>query len=65
MVVKQIIQSAADIIPDFENNILNVKLHHLSAPRYNRAASQLAELINETQTVFPGTNMILKFNVSE
>ncbi len=65
MVVKQIIQSAADIVPDFDNHILKVKLHHLSAPRYNRAASKLAELLNETQTVFPGTNMILKFSVSE
>ena len=65
MVVKQIIQSAADIDPDFDNQILNVKLHHLSAPRYNRAASKLAELLNQTQTVFPGTNMMLKFSVSE
>lgn len=65
MLVKQVIGSAADIQPDYQNNTLHVRLHHLSAPRFNKATAQLADLLNQTQTVFPGTNLILKFSISE
>ncbi len=65
MIVKQIIQTPADIIPDYQKGILNVKLHHLSAPRYNQVTRKLAELLNQTKTVFPGTELILKFYVSD
>ncbi len=56
MVVKQIIAANADLIPDYENNILTVVLHSMSANRFNNAAAELAALLNETETIFPGTN---------
>ena len=59
MFFKQIINNNADLIPDYEKNILSVVLHSLSTPRFNRAASMLAQLLNETQTIFPGTNLRL------
>ena len=39
MVVKQIIQANADVIPDYKNNILKGVLYSLSAIRYNNAAA--------------------------
>lgn len=48
MLVKQIIQTSADLIPDLENNTLTVILHSLSAPRFNAAANKLAKLLTET-----------------
>ena len=64
MVVKQIIQANADVIPDYKNNILNVVLYSLSANRYNQAASELANLLNQTETTFPGTELRMVFKIS-
>jgi hypothetical protein len=64
MVIKQIIKSNADLIPDYLNNTLTVKLHSLSAPRFNIAANELTLLLNQTETIFPGTNLRLKFKTS-
>ena len=41
-----------------------VKLHALSAPRFNQAAAKLAELLNQTETIFPGTDLTLKFETT-
>ena len=64
MVVKQIIGSNADLIPDYENNTLTVVLHSLSANRFNHAVAELATLLNQTETVFPGTNLKLIYKTS-
>jgi hypothetical protein len=64
MLVKQIIQNHADILPDYKNGILNVTLHSLSAPRFNHAAQQLTTLLNETETIFPGTNLKMVFKIT-
>ncbi len=57
MVVKQIIQSYTDLIPDYEKKCLKVTLHSLSAARFNHTAAELAGLLNQTETPFPGTNL--------
>ena len=64
MLVKQIIQNNADLIPDYENKTLTVVLHSLSAPRFNEAAQKLTEVLNQTETIFPGTDLTLKFKSS-
>jgi hypothetical protein len=64
MLAKQIIQNNADLLPDYENKTLTVILHTLSAPRFNHAAAKLAELLSQTQTVFPGTDLQMKFKIS-
>lgn len=64
MVVKQIIESNADIEPDYENQTLTITLHSLSANRFNFAAEHLAKLLNQTMTIFPGTNLCMIFKLS-
>jgi hypothetical protein len=64
MVVKQIIQANADVIPDYENNTLTVVLYSLSANRYNQAAAELANLLNQTETIFPCTELRMVFEIS-
>lgn len=64
MLVKQIIQNNADLIPDYENKTLTVVLHSLSAPRFNLAAEKLTEILNQTETIFPGTDLMLKFKTT-
>jgi hypothetical protein len=64
MAIKQIIESNADIEPDYENQTLTITLHSLSAKRFNRAAQHLAELLNQTMTIFPNTNLRMIFKLS-
>ena len=64
MLIKQIIVNNADIIPDCENKTLTVRLHALSAPRFNTAAHHLTQLLNETETVFPEANLRLIFETT-
>ena len=64
MLVKQIIQNNADIVPDYENKTLTIILHSLSAPRFNKAAEHLALILTKTETVFPGTDLTLIFKTS-
>lgn len=64
MLVKQIIQTNANIIVDEQNKTLTVVLHSLSAARFNRATEKLTTLLNETQTVFPGSDLRVNFKSS-
>lgn len=64
MLVKQIIQNNADLIPDYQNKTLTVVLHSLSTPRFNEAAAKLTDVLNKTETIFPGTDLTLKFKSS-
>lgn len=61
MLIKQIIQTKANIHPNYKNNTLTVTLHSLSTPRYNEIVSNITILLNETETIFPGTNLTLIF----
>jgi hypothetical protein len=61
MFVKQVIQNNADIIPDYENKTLTIKLHTLSTPRYNNAVEELCTILNQTETKFPSTDLTLIF----
>jgi hypothetical protein len=64
MIVKQIIQSSADLTPDYEKKTLTVTLHSLSAARYNYAATQLTKILNQTETIFPGTDLKMIFEIT-
>jgi hypothetical protein len=59
MLVKEIIKSDADLKPDYENRTLTVRLHCLSTPRANRAVEYLCTILNETESVYPGTDLRL------
>lgn len=61
MLIKEIIQSDADLLPNYEQKTLTIKIHSLSTPRANEAVSKLCPLLNETQTIFPGTELRLIF----
>ena len=64
MVVKQIIHTSADLTPDYENKTLTVTLHSLSAERFNNAADELAKFLNQTETIFPGTDLKMIFEIT-
>lgn len=64
MVVKQIIQSNADLIPNYKENTLTVKLYSLAAKRYNEAVKSIIHILNDSETIFPGTKLKMVFDSS-
>jgi hypothetical protein len=62
--VKSIINTHADIIPDYKNNKLSIKLYSQSSPRMNGAIKKICSMLNETKTKYPGTNLIMKYNIA-
>jgi hypothetical protein len=61
MLVKEIIKSDADLTPDYDDKTLTVRLHSLSTPRANAAVKKLCTTLNETETLFPGTDLRLVY----
>lgn len=61
MILKEIFLSDADLIPDYVNNKLTVRLHSLSMPLFYKVAQKLSEIMNDTQTFYPDTNLVLKY----
>jgi len=61
--LKSVFQQPADIIPDREQSIMNVKFHTMSTPRANRALKQLCDVMNYESYVYPGTGITLVFEV--
>jgi hypothetical protein len=59
--LKSVFQQPADIIPDKEGRVMNVKFHTMSTPRANRALKQLCDVMNRESYVYPGTHMTLVF----
>ncbi len=55
--LQMIYTSDADIIPDYQNKTLTVKLHNLNHWNHDKVVSYLCEKLNETETEFPGTNL--------
>ena len=61
MLIKAILTSDADLIPDYTNQTLTIVLHTQSTPAKNKATSQLCTLMNEAQENYPGTNLTMIF----
>lgn len=61
MILKEIFKSDADIIPDYKNRTLTVRLHSLSNNRFNQVAAKICEILNHTKTPYPNTNLILNY----
>ena len=59
--IKSIISTQADITPDYEQNTLTVTLYSLSSQRDNNAVANLCNMLNETETLYPGVNLKLFF----
>lgn len=63
MLIKQLFNTPADIIPNEKEQTLTICLASLSAARYNQAISKLCEILNDTETLFPGTNLKLIYKI--
>jgi len=64
VLIKSIINNKGDIIPDYENNTLTINLYSLSSPRMNEAVEKICQFLNDTETIYPGTNLTLNYKIT-
>jgi len=61
--LREIFSTEADLLPDEAAGTLTVRLHHLANRASDDAARHLAEQLNATETVYPGTNLRLVYKL--
>ncbi len=61
--LRQICDTECDLAPDLEANTLTVTLHHLTQAAHDQALHHLCDQLNETETIFPDTQLRLLFKV--
>ena len=59
--IRTALADSGDIIPD--GNTLHIRLDPLSAPRHTAAINELCRLLNDTDTVYPGTDLTLRYSI--
>ena len=59
--LRTIYNSEADLIPDDETKTLTVRLHHLANWNFDAAVRYLCDELNETETIFPGSEYRMIF----
>jgi hypothetical protein len=61
--LREIFTTSADLTPDEAAGTLTVALHHLSNACADNIARQVAQELNATETLFPGTKLRLVFKL--
>jgi hypothetical protein len=59
--IRTALAGSGDIIPDHDT--LHVRLDPLPAPRHTNAIDELCQVLNDTNTVYPGTNLTLRYSI--
>jgi hypothetical protein len=61
--VRQVLESAIDLRPDPKNKTLAVRLHRLTTAAHDQALFHLCEELTATETVYPGTDLKMIYEV--
>jgi len=62
--IKSVIFSRSNMEVDNQNQELMITLYPLANLRSNEAVRKICEMVNATNTVYPGTNLRLVFNIA-
>jgi hypothetical protein len=63
--LRDIFRSDADLVPDDNTKVLEVRIHTLANPRSNRAIQHLLTHLNATDSTFPGTDFRLHYTLGD
>jgi len=63
--VREMLLSSADIVPQVQAHRLLVRLHSLANPRHNKALAKLCETLNALEVRYPGTDLTLVYEAPE
>ena len=61
--LREIFITSAELCPDETAGILTVNLHHLGNACSDQLAAKMAEELNATETIFPGTKLQMVFKL--
>lgn len=61
--IRELYRSDADIKPDYENKKLTVYLHKLNHWKDDKVIEILCNQLNETATIFPGTDLVINYKM--
>ncbi|MBI4874733.1 MAG: hypothetical protein HY822_08875, partial [Acidobacteria bacterium] len=61
--LRQVFHTEVDLRPDLPANTLTVRLHHLAQNAHDVAVRHLCNQLNATETIFPGTQLRLVYEV--
>jgi small-conductance mechanosensitive channel len=62
--VKSIIKSKGNIVPDYQQKTLTIEMYTQSSPRNNRALEKLCRLLTDSETIYPGTELRLIYKLA-
>ena len=63
--IRQVFELPADLLPDYEQGRLLVRLHGMTTPRHNRALLALCAVLNELEVYYPGTRLRLVLEATQ
>ena len=63
--VREMLMSSADVLPQPEDNRLLVRVHSLANPRSNKALAKLCTTLNALEVPYPGTDLTLVYEAPE
>ena len=63
--LRDLFRSDADMILDGDGQVLQVRLHTLANPRFNRAVQHLLDHLNAAETTYPGTEFRLHYSLGD
>jgi prepilin-type processing-associated H-X9-DG protein len=61
--IRQVFMTDADLEPDQDLKLLKIHIHTLTNPRNNRYVQNLCDVLNDSETVFPGTDLRLFYDL--
>jgi len=62
--IQQLVRTETDLIPDQKNKTLTVRLHPLTAEVHDKVLRYLCDELTSTETVFPGTDLRLVYQIA-
>jgi hypothetical protein len=61
--LRSIYTTEADLIPNEEAGTLTVRLHNMTSRIHDAAVTHLCKELNDTETVYPGTNLRMAYEL--
>ena len=62
-ILRHIFESSVDLRPDEAQKVLEVSLHNMANPLFDKIAKNLCSQLNKTKTKYPGTNLRLVYKM--
>ena len=63
--MRQVFELPADLLPDYEQGKLVVRLHSMTTPRHNRTLAALCTVLNELGVCYPDTKLRLVLEATQ